>query len=129
MTFFRTCLLLHFGLALVEVRREDVELLGHLLLLGQRQVLGATSRLELLALEASTGMIARCLKSNPVICCYLVAQSRLEGVPGGLCLDELLGEALARLLRLPQVNLQLRRVRQGGEIWGRKEGLSVKFLS
>ena len=51
MTFFRTCLLLHFGLALVEVRREDVELLRHLLLLRQRHVLGAPGRLKLLALE------------------------------------------------------------------------------
>ena len=66
---------------------------------------------------------------STVICCYLVAQSGLEGVPGGLRLDELLGEALARLLRLPQVHLKLRRVRQGGEIWERIEGLSVKFLS
>ena len=48
--FFRTYLLLHFGLALVEVRREDFELLRHLLLLGQRHVLGAPSRLKLLAL-------------------------------------------------------------------------------
>ena len=54
LTLFRTCLLLHFGLALVEVRREDVELLGHLLLLGQRHVLGAPSRLKLLALEVQS---------------------------------------------------------------------------
>ena len=56
LTFFRTCLLLHFGLALVEVRREDVELLRHLLLLRQRHVLGASSRLKLLALEVHTVM-------------------------------------------------------------------------
>ena len=64
---------------------------------------------------------------SPVICCYLLAQSRLEGVPGGFRLDELLGEALARLLRLPQVHLQLRRVRQGGEVWGRIEASSNMF--
>ena len=46
---------------------------------------------------------------SPVICRYLLAQSRLEGVPGGLCLEELLGEALARLVGFPQVHLQLRR--------------------